>query len=114
MWRTSKQWAWKSSIRGLWRTSTVKTNIETAMSPIACIIAVCFALLPSLARADDTFAPTGTLRATFIDSNSAQAKIDPTTGAVTGPAADLTRALAQQLKVPFTIKPARGVAGVME
>jgi polar amino acid transport system substrate-binding protein len=59
-------------------------------------------------------APTGTLRATFIDSNSAQAKLNPATGEVTGPAADLTRALALELKVPFTIKPARGVAGVME
>jgi polar amino acid transport system substrate-binding protein len=67
----------------------------------------------SFASAND-LAPTGTLRATFIDSNSAQAKIDAATGAVSGPAAVLAKALARQLGVPFTIKPARGVAGVIE
>jgi polar amino acid transport system substrate-binding protein len=68
----------------------------------------------SATAADTLLAPAGTLRAAFIDSNSAQAKIEPKTGAVSGPAADLTQALAHQLSVPFTIKPARGVAGVME
>ena len=77
------------------------------------IVAFLLGLFATPARAND-LAPTGTLRATFIDANSAQAKADPKTGAVSGPAADLTRALAQQLGVPFTIKPARGVAGVLE
>jgi polar amino acid transport system substrate-binding protein len=57
--------------------------------------------------------PTGTLRATFINTNPVQARVDAS-GEVRGPAADLTRALAEQLGVPFTIKPAIGVAGVIE
>jgi polar amino acid transport system substrate-binding protein len=77
------------------------------------IAAFLFGFAAAQALASD-LAPTGTLRATYIDSNSAQAKIDPKTGAVSGPAADLARALAQQLGVPVTIKPARGVAGVLE
>ena len=84
------------------------------MKRIACVIAAwTFCVLAWTANADD-LAPTGTLRATFIDTNSAQAKTDPATGGVSGPAADLTRALAQKLGVPFSLKPARGVAGVME
>jgi polar amino acid transport system substrate-binding protein len=77
------------------------------------IAAVLLGVFAAQAQASD-LAPGGTLRATFIDSNSAQAKADPKTGAVSGPAADLTRALALEIGVPFTIKPARGVAGVLE
>jgi polar amino acid transport system substrate-binding protein len=59
-------------------------------------------------------APTGTLRAAFIATNPAQARIDPATGEAIGPAADLARALAQELKVQVAITPAPGVAGVIE
>jgi polar amino acid transport system substrate-binding protein len=83
-------------------------------SLVLMITAFLFGVFALPASADTVLAPTGTLRATFIDSNSAQAKTDPKTGAVTGPAADLTQALGQQLGVPFTIKPARGVAGVLD
>src|SRR5882724_3861862 len=85
------------------------------MSRIARMIAACaLTVLPAVAHADDKLAPTGTLRATFIDTNTAQARTDPKTGAVSGPAADLAKALAEKLGVPLTLKPARGVAGVIE
>jgi polar amino acid transport system substrate-binding protein len=54
-------------------------------------------------------APTGTLRAIFLQSNPVQGRVDPKTGAVTGPAADLTRELGRQLNLPVTIS---GVANV--
>ncbi len=53
-------------------------------------------------------APTGTLRAVFLQTNPVQGRVDPKTGAVTGPAADLTRALGRQLGVPVSVT---GVAG---
>src|SRR5262245_29493660 len=57
--------------------------------------------------------PTGTLRATYIASNTAQAFVDPQTNEVRGPAAELARELAKRLGVPFTIKGVTGVPGVL-
>jgi polar amino acid transport system substrate-binding protein len=54
-----------------------------------------------------------TLRAVYIDSNLAQARRDPASGEVRGPAADLTRELAKRNGLKFTIEPAPGVAGVI-
>jgi polar amino acid transport system substrate-binding protein len=48
-------------------------------------------------------APTGTLRAVFLQTNPVQGRVDPKTGAVSGPAVDLTRELALQLRVPVSI-----------
>src|SRR5579863_8538211 len=48
-------------------------------------------------------APTGSLRAILL-SNPVQGKIDPRTGAVTGPAADLMQGLAKSLNVSFSLK----------
>src|SRR5215467_11189800 len=56
----------------------------------------------------------GTLRATFIATNPVQAKADPKTGEVTGPAADLARELGKRLGVDVKITPANGVNGVLE
>jgi polar amino acid transport system substrate-binding protein len=53
-------------------------------------------------------APTGTLRATFLENNPVQGRVDPKTGAVSGPAVDLTRELGRQLGVPVSVV---GVAG---
>jgi len=53
------------------------------------------------------------VRATFINTNPVQARVDAT-GEARGPAADLARALAAQLGVPATVKPAQGVPGVIE
>lgn len=67
----------------------------------------------TLAAANE-LAPTGTLRATYIGQNPVQAFIDPTTNEVRGPSAEITRALAQKLRVPFTIKGVQGAAGVID
>jgi polar amino acid transport system substrate-binding protein len=53
-------------------------------------------------------APTGTLRAVFLQTNPVQGKVDAKTGAVSGPAVDLTRELGRQLGVPVSVV---GVAG---
>lgn len=64
---------------------------------------ILFAAMP--ARADDAkeLAPTGTLRATFIGRNPVQATIDEKTGEARGPAAEITRMMAEKLGVRFTI-----------
>ncbi len=76
-------------------------------------------LLPALvlafgcaAQASDLSAGD-TLRAVYIDSNLAQARRNPASGEVRGPAADLTRELARREGLKFTILPASGVAGVI-
>ena len=65
------------------------------------------------AAAND-LAPTGALRATFIAQNPVQAVTDAKTGAVTGPAAEITAALAKKHNVSFTIRGVDGVRGVIE
>ncbi|HEY4264287.1 MAG TPA: transporter substrate-binding domain-containing protein [Micropepsaceae bacterium] len=57
--------------------------------------------------------PAGILRATFIATNPVQGIVEAKTGAVKGPASDLTRALAERLSVPFKVTPANGVQGVL-
>ena len=69
-----------------------------ALSPIA---------LPDIA-------PTGTLRATFLATNPVQGRVDPKTGVVTGPVADLVQELARRRGVPFTIQPVPDAAAVIE
>ncbi|HUI79826.1 MAG TPA: hypothetical protein VLY24_17995, partial [Bryobacteraceae bacterium] len=59
-------------------------------------------------------APTGTLRATFLQDNPVQGKVDPSTGAITGPVADLVKELAQRLNVPYTILPVPNARAVMD
>jgi polar amino acid transport system substrate-binding protein len=66
-------------------------------------------LLFSFVCSAQVLAPTGTLRAVFLANNPAQGRVDPKTGEVSGPAADLTRELGRRLGVPVTIT---GVAGV--
>jgi polar amino acid transport system substrate-binding protein len=82
------------------------------MKRIATIATLLTALaLPATAN---DLAPTGTLRATYIGTNPVQAFIDPATKQVVGPAAELTKALAQKLGVPFEVKGAQGVPGVLD
>jgi len=69
--------------------------------------------LAAPALAND-LAPGGTLRATFIAQNPVQATTDAKTGAVTGPAAEITAALAKKHNLPFTIRGVDGVRGVIE
>ena len=54
-----------------------------------------------------------TLRAVYIDSNLAQARRDPASGEVRGPAADLALELAKRNGLKLSIAPAPGVAGVI-
>ena len=72
-----------------------------------------FALAGHTALASD-LAPTGTLRATYIATNPVQAFVDPATKEVRGPAAALTQELARRAGIPFTIKGANGVQGVID
>ena len=58
-------------------------------------------------------APTGTLRTSFIASNPVQGRVDATTGAISGPAADLTRELARRLGVPYVITPLPDAGAVL-
>jgi len=83
------------------------------MKRIATIAALFTALLAFPSAAND-LVPTGTLRATYIGTNPVQALVDPATKQVVGPAAEITKALAQKLGVPFDIKGAQGVAGVLD
>lgn len=59
-------------------------------------------------------APTGTLRAVFLENNPVQGRLDPKTGAVGGPAGDLTRELGRQLGVPVSIKGVEGARAVID
>jgi polar amino acid transport system substrate-binding protein len=83
------------------------------MKRIATIAALFTALLAPPSAAND-LVPTGTLRATYIGTNPVQAFVDPAAKQVVGPAAELTKALAQKLGVPFEIKGAQGVPGVID
>ncbi len=74
------------------------------------LLTLALAALPPAA----TLAPTGTLRAAFLATNPVQGKIDPRTGAVTGPIADLARDLARRLNVPFVLLPEPNPAAVIE
>jgi polar amino acid transport system substrate-binding protein len=60
------------------------------------------------------FAPTGTLRATFLGTNPVQARTDPKTGELTGPIVDLTKEFAKKLGVPYKIGPSPDARGVMD
>jgi polar amino acid transport system substrate-binding protein len=61
-----------------------------------------------------TLAPTGTLRAVFLQSNPVQGRIDARTGAVTGLANDLTRDLGRQLGVPVSVKGVANAKAVID
>ena len=60
-----------------------------------------------------TLAPTGTLRAAFLGANPVQGRVDPVTGAVTGPVADLVQELAKRLGVPYRMIASANAAAVI-
>lgn len=60
------------------------------------------------------FAPTGTLRATYLGSNPVQARQDAKTGELVGPVVDLTKELARRLGVPYKIISAADARAVMD
>jgi len=58
-------------------------------------------------------APTGTLRAVFLETNPMQGRVDPQTGEISGMVADLTAELGSRLGVPISLKPLPGVPSVI-
>ena len=61
-----------------------------------------------------TIAPTGTLRAAFLATNPVHGRVDPQTGAITGPVADLVKEFAGRLGVPYTLLPSPGPTDVIK
>jgi polar amino acid transport system substrate-binding protein len=59
-------------------------------------------------------APTGTLRAVFLQTNPVQGRVDAKTGAVSGPAVDLTRELGRQLGVPVSVVGVPGARALID
>ena len=74
---------------------------------------VLFALALALPVQRADLAPTGTLRASFIDNNPVQGRVDAQTGAITGPGPDLVRELARRLGVPYVITPLPSAGAVL-
>ena len=64
--------------------------------------------------ADPVLAPSGTLRAGYIVTNVAQARLDTATGNVSGVIADIARELARRADVPVMIMPLPTAAAVVE
>jgi polar amino acid transport system substrate-binding protein len=60
-----------------------------------------------------SLAPTGTLRMVFLRTNPVHGRVDPRTGEVTGPVADVARELASRHSVPTRIIPAENAAAVI-
>lgn len=73
-----------------------------------------FALFLGWQAGGSGLAPTGTLRAAFLATNPVQGRVDPQTGAVTGPVADLVRELARRRGVPFEILPVADASAVID
>jgi polar amino acid transport system substrate-binding protein len=70
--------------------------------------------LTACAAAQTPVAPTGTLRAAFLASNPVQGRVAPKTGAVSGPAVELTRELGKRLGVPVTIVGVSGMRAMVD
>ena len=51
------------------------------------------------------FAPTGTLRVTYLGANPVHARTDRATGTVTGPIVDLAEELSRRIGVPYALQP---------
>jgi len=75
---------------------------------ILCLALTCVPLMAS------DLAPAGTLRATFLSGNPVQGTVDPKTGRISGPVADIVQELAKRAGVPFTITPSSGAKELIE
>lgn len=80
---------------------------------VAVAIVALILSLAAPARAND-LAPSGTLRAVFLAGNPVQARIDPATGTIAGPAADIARALAEKAGVKLDLKGLPGTRAVID
>jgi len=84
--------------------------------PFAILSGLAAAALAQSTDSEDmraALAPTGTLRAVFLETNPMQGRVDPQTGEVSGMVADLTGALGRRLGVPISILPLPGVPSVI-
>jgi polar amino acid transport system substrate-binding protein len=57
------------------------------------------------ALVEANFAPTGTLRVTYLGANPVHARTDAATGTVTGPIVDLAEELSRRIGVPYVLQP---------
>jgi polar amino acid transport system substrate-binding protein len=80
--------------------------------PFALIVLALFVALPI--QQGSVLAPTGTLRASFIENNPVQGRVDAKTRAVSGPAADLVRELARRMNVKYEVTPLPSAGAVLE
>lgn len=87
---------------------------EAVMRPVVALVVLVAGLVIALHAQSKLLAPTGTLRASFIATNPVQGRVDPKTGATTGPAADLTRELARRIGVPSVVMPMPDAGAVLE
>ncbi len=78
------------------------------------LVAVTLLAIGAVSAAAQSLTSTGELRAVYLEQNPVQAVADAKTGAVSGPAAELTKELARQLAVPFSIKGVANTAALME
>jgi polar amino acid transport system substrate-binding protein len=81
-----------------------------AGAAFAVVALLCFAAPASASE----LAPSGTLRAVFLAGNPVQARIDPATGAIAGPAADIARALAEKEGLKLDLKGLPGTRAVID
>jgi polar amino acid transport system substrate-binding protein len=86
----------------------------TAWRRTLIVVALVLTLNDGAGAADPVLAPTGTLRAAYIVTNLAQARLDSGTGTVTGVVADIARELGRRAGVPVTIMPLPSAAAVLE
>ena len=79
-------------------------------------IAIGLAILPAVPGADikEALAPTGTMRATFLEGNPVQGRLDKASGVISGPVADLVSQLARRLGVGFRITPSADPRAIMD
>jgi len=63
---------------------------------------------------DADFAPTGVLRVAFLGTNPVQGRVDPETGAVSGPVPDIVAELADRLGVPPAFQPVDNAGAVID
>ena len=63
--------------------------------------------------AGSSLAPTGTLRVAFLGTNPVHGRVNPQTGAITGPVADLVAELAKRRGIPFRLIAAPDARGVI-
>ena len=96
---------------------TMKSSISIRCIVLLCLTSLAGALPAQVAGPDslrEALTPTGTLRAAFLGRNPVQVRIDPQTGEVTGPSADVARELGRRIGVEVTIQPLSGVPAVIE